>query len=58
MIEKIVDIIFPKKCLICGKSEGKYLCDDCYKKMNLNFKFFKINNSNFEYLCYLEKYKR
>lgn len=28
----IIDFIFPKKCLECGK-EGKYICWDCVKKV-------------------------
>lgn len=28
----IVDLIFPKMCSGCGQ-EGKYICDDCQKKM-------------------------
>ena len=30
----LLDLIFPKTCLGCGK-EGKYLCDDCLAKVRL-----------------------
>ncbi len=30
----ILDIIFPKRCLVC-MDEGKYICDDCLKKIHL-----------------------
>ena len=30
----VLDLIFPKTCLGCGK-EGKYLCDDCLAKVRL-----------------------
>lgn len=30
---KITDILFPPKCVVCGKvTEGEYLCPDCEKK--------------------------
>ena len=28
----ILDLLFPKKCLECGQS-GKYICEDCLKKI-------------------------
>ena len=28
----VIDFIFPKKCLECGK-EGKYICEDCIMKV-------------------------
>ena len=30
----IIDLIFPKKCLECGRP-GKYICEDCLKKVLL-----------------------
>ncbi len=32
LINKILDIIFPKECGICGKL-GEYICQDCYNKL-------------------------
>jgi len=32
---KAVDIIFPKFCVVC-KKEGKFLCDDCFRKIKIN----------------------
>ena len=34
MIDKILNLIFPIKCEICGKL-GKIICDDCLKLINL-----------------------
>jgi ComF family protein len=31
----ILDILFPKKCLNCGR-EGTYFCDDCFSLININ----------------------
>ena len=35
----LLDLIFPKECLSCGK-EGLYLCSECLKKIELNKKFY------------------
>lgn len=56
MINKFLNILFPKKCLNCGKY-GSYLCEDCFIKYNLNFKIFKISNKSYEYFMYLDEYK-
>lgn len=37
--KQIKDYIFPVFCLDCGQ-EGMWLCDDCYKKLNLSGRFF------------------
>ena len=29
----LLDLLFPKKCLECGK-EGKYICNDCYSRVS------------------------
>ncbi|MFC1625599.1 ComF family protein [Patescibacteria group bacterium] len=34
-----LDLIFPKKCLECGKG-GSYICEDCIKKVPLGGWFF------------------
>ena len=42
----LLDLLFPKKCLECGK-EGRYICDECFKKVsparcdNSNYAIFK-----------------
>lgn len=56
MIDKFLNILFPKHCLNCGK-QGKYLCSSCFLKSNLKFKFFKILNKSYEYFMYLDNYK-
>lgn len=37
--KQIKDYIFPVYCLDCGR-EGEWLCEDCYKKLNLSGRFF------------------
>jgi len=34
-LKAIWDIIFPKKCINCGR-EGQYLCDDCLSLIEIN----------------------
>lgn len=34
ILEKILEIVFPKKCLICS-SEGSYLCEDCFSLIEI-----------------------
>lgn len=51
-----LDILFPKKCLNCGK-QGNYLCETCLLKYNLKFKIFKISKKSYEYFMYLDEYK-
>ena len=45
----LLDILFPKKCLYCGK-EGKYICQECFSKINHQYFFQKINHDYFDYL--------
>ena len=35
MLDNIINIIFPKKCISCGK-KGGYLCDDCLSLLETN----------------------
>lgn len=34
-LDKILDILFPKKCINCGK-RGSFLCDDCLSLVDIN----------------------
>lgn len=46
MFQKILDLIFTKKCFSCGKT-GEYLCDDCfYNKLILQKNCFLCNNKD------------
>ena len=57
MIENILDIIYPKVCLECGKQGEQYICSSCLSKSKLNFKIVNIYNKDYKYLIYLEKYQ-
>ena len=44
----ILSLIYPKKCLGCGKS-GKYFCDECLKTIELSDECF---NNHLSLFCY------
>jgi len=41
--ERILDILFPKLCLIC-KKEGQYLCEDCKALIDISENIFCLCN--------------
>lgn len=43
----ILDFLFPKYCLECGKA-GKYICAECIKKVRLGY----LNNNNYSIFRY------
>jgi len=43
----LLDLLFPKKCLDCGK-EGRYICDECFKKVSPA----RCDNSNYSIFRY------
>ena len=44
-----LDILFPKKCIYCGK-EGKYICEKCLKSFDNKYIFRKVFNNYFDYM--------
>lgn len=55
MLNKIIELLFPKSCINCHK-EGKFLCDSCFSQIKITNP--KINNLNFIELfipCYLHQ---
>ena len=58
---KLLDIIYPKECIICGKTNEDILCDKCYDNMFLNniVKECKIDkyNENYKEHLYIFKYE-
>lgn len=56
MIESLLDIIFPKTCLICGKQENCYICSSCLQLFDVKAHIIK-SNKEYNYLIYLLDYK-
>ena len=58
MLEKILNFLFPKKCLKCGKQGEQYICSSCLNKMNVKAHIIKENNKFYDYIIYLNKYDK
>lgn len=57
MIERFLNILFPKVCLNCGKQGESYLCSSCFLALDLRFRIFPVQNKYYDFLIYLGKYK-
>ena len=62
MLEKILDLIYPPVCGICGKPDSNWLCNKCKIKLKnlyiLNVEDYKNDESiYFDKLIYLFKYE-
>lgn len=47
MIKKLIDIIFPASCVICGKIYSKSICPKCFIKIKKELNFYKIKEKEF-----------
>ena len=59
---KILDIIYPKQCIICGKIYTEIICDECYYKnifpiVKKQCRIERYNNKYFDEHLYIFKYK-
>lgn len=58
MLEKILDFVYPKKCLICGKKgENKYICEDCFSNFDKKVNLRKVRNKPYEYVLWIDRYE-
>ena len=57
MIEELLNIIFPKKCIYCKKQGEGYLCSSCFCALKGKSKITFIKNKEYNYLIYVDKYK-
>lgn len=55
--KNLLNILFPKICLNCGKQGESYLCSSCFLALDLRFKIFPVQNKSYNFLIYLGKYK-
>ena len=47
MLEKLIELIFPTSCAICGKLYKKTICPICYRSLKPEIKTKKIKEENF-----------
>ncbi|MBP3464045.1 MAG: ComF family protein [Clostridia bacterium] len=47
MIKKLIDIIFPESCVICGRIYSKPICPKCFIKLKKEINFYKIKEKEF-----------
>ena len=55
--EKLIEILYPRQCVICGKSNEDSICGRCYKTLELNTKIDRYKDKNFNEHLYIFKYE-
>ena len=54
---KVLDILYPKQCIICGKLNEDMVCDKCYNDFNNDVIIKTYKNKNFDGHMYMFKYE-
>lgn len=56
MINKILEILFPNACVICGKINKKWICPKCYLKIKKELKYYimKKKDTNIIFIGFYE----
>lgn len=61
ILEKIINLIYPPTCGICGKIDESFLCKKCYKILDKQAEFgiqrYKNNENTFDEHLYIFKYE-
>ena len=62
IVDKILDIIYPKQCIICGKTYTDIICDKCYYKnifpiVKKQWRIKRYSNKCFDEHLYIFEYK-
>ena len=47
ILDKVLDFLFPPVCGICFKKNKNWICNECYQKLDLKLRKFKIRKSDF-----------
>ena len=55
--KKLINILYPNQCAICGKSNEDSICSRCYKTLELNTKIDRYKDKNFNEHLYIFKYE-
>lgn len=53
----LLEILYPKQCLICGKLQQDTICSKCYNTLKIEAKVEKYNNKAFNKHLYIFKYE-
>ncbi len=53
----LLETLYPKQCLICGKKEKDAICSKCYNKLKIESKIDTYTNKSFEEHLYIFKYE-
>lgn len=57
LLNKIINELYPKQCIICGKLYSNEICTKCYKTLEILAKSEKYKNKSFNEHIYLFKYE-
>lgn len=55
--DKLINILYPKQCVICGKLNSDEICNKCYKIIKPTTKIEKHINKSFNEHMYIFKYE-
>lgn len=55
--EKILDLLYPKQCIICGKFNEDFICNKCYKQFEKQPIIQEYSDKNFKEHMYIFKYE-
>lgn len=54
---KLIDILYPRQCIICGKLHEDSICIRCYKTLDLNTRIDRYKDKKFNEHLYIFKYE-
>lgn len=57
LLGKLINILYPKQCVICGKLNEDAICTKCYNRIKQNTKIDKYTDKNFDEHLYIFKYE-
>lgn len=57
LLGKLINILYPKQCIICGKLNEDEICTKCYNRIEQNEKIDKYTDKSFDEHLYIFKYE-
>ena len=55
--DKLIKLLYPNQCMVCGKLNEDGICVKCYKKLETNIRIDKYKDKNFNEHLYIFKYE-